>query len=488
MSKVLVPDYFEEFHCKCGDCRHPCCDGWGINIGEHEYFRLLGIACSERLRHKLDDAFVVSENASPESYASIHPNYLEQCPMLDSDGLCLLQKEKGERIQPLICRVYPRAVKKYGSHHEICMSCSCEETVEKLMEQKTPLSLHEIDYRLPFDGMKVYPQNAEKDRIRHSAITMMSNGSIPLVERLGIIGNCVCEEPLKPNDVSRAEAIADVLRLLRLLCRGSRSLEECGRATLDLFDNADGGKVLSLFDSAERHLYRVIPDVEDCAGRMIANHMLYESFPFSPDCESPNGAFVALCTVVALMKLLTVGGMAKSNRISDFVDIVAFSNRFIEHSDFYKGCSRLDHPDGMAVYARFSPMLRKGKRNEKSRINLLGSEWLGHLRQESSFWNGLRFAKEKGQGKTPAFSCACYSCLFVAVLRGFLFQNNQNGGGNDHYGDYDDDDPEVTVGKRRTGSKCFFIFTGCGKGHREDGHHSEDHESGKKNAYNSFHN
>ena len=27
-----VPDYYPNFRCKTGDCRHPCCIGWDIAI------------------------------------------------------------------------------------------------------------------------------------------------------------------------------------------------------------------------------------------------------------------------------------------------------------------------------------------------------------------------------------------------------------------------------------------------------------------------
>lgn len=357
MSRILVPDYFEDFHCKCGDCRYPCCDGWGINVDEHEYFSLLGLACSTRLRHKLDDAFVVSELPTEAAYASIRPNYLGQCPMLDEDGLCLLQKEQGERVLPLICRVYPRAVKKYGDLHEICMSCSCEETVELLLRSTAPLTLHEIDAELPFDGMEVYGKDPEKDRIRHGAIAVMSDPDVPFGHRLGLVGCAVTGDPLLPEG-TRTAALTSLVRLLTMLCGVSRSMHECAASTLAYLGDAQGDELLRRFDAAEAHLHRLLPDAEATAGRIVANHMLYESFPFVPDCESPDTAFAAFCTAVAMLKCVCVCGTADTEDPHVFTDLLAFANRFVEHSDFYRLCSRIEHPRGMETFARFAPIFR----------------------------------------------------------------------------------------------------------------------------------
>lgn len=358
MSKVLVPDYFDIFHCKCGECRRPCCDGWGINVDEHEYFTLIGLACSKRLRHKLDDAFVLQNPATEATYASIRPNYLEQCPMLDEDGLCLLQKEKGEKVMPLICRVYPRAVKKYGDRHEICMSCSCEMTVESLMQSTSPLTLHEAEVDLPFDGLRIYGDEPEKERVRHGVIAAMSDSSVPIGDRLGIIGNFVSGQIFSPEG-TRKEALSTLTRFLSVLCKRSRSIREQGEQALAYL--GEGSDSLDKFDAAEAHLYALVPDLEAYAGRIIANHLLYESFPYVPDCDSADTAFAAFCMAVGILKLLCVCGMAESDNISDLVDIIASANRFTEHSDYYRACSRLAHPAGMDVYAMISPIFYRAK-------------------------------------------------------------------------------------------------------------------------------
>mgnify|MGYP006874698003 CR=1 FL=1 len=36
----VYPDYYKEFKCIAGECRHSCCIGWEIDIDEETYKRM----------------------------------------------------------------------------------------------------------------------------------------------------------------------------------------------------------------------------------------------------------------------------------------------------------------------------------------------------------------------------------------------------------------------------------------------------------------
>ena len=38
----LTPDYYNHFCCKCGDCRHTCCQGLTVNITQDELAKKVG--------------------------------------------------------------------------------------------------------------------------------------------------------------------------------------------------------------------------------------------------------------------------------------------------------------------------------------------------------------------------------------------------------------------------------------------------------------
>ena len=34
--KTVAPDYYRDFHCKAGNCKHTCCAGWEIVLDEDD--------------------------------------------------------------------------------------------------------------------------------------------------------------------------------------------------------------------------------------------------------------------------------------------------------------------------------------------------------------------------------------------------------------------------------------------------------------------
>ena len=83
---MIYADYFDKFKCKCGDCRHVCCGGWGITVSDEEYFRLLGLDCPDGLRYILDCALAPVDDPCPERYAMMKPSYEGKCRLLDETG------------------------------------------------------------------------------------------------------------------------------------------------------------------------------------------------------------------------------------------------------------------------------------------------------------------------------------------------------------------------------------------------------------------
>lgn len=69
----LVPDNYADFHCKCGQCRHTCCDGWAVTFPREDYFRLLSVPCSPELRRKLDTSLHLADDPT----RSATPNFCQ---------------------------------------------------------------------------------------------------------------------------------------------------------------------------------------------------------------------------------------------------------------------------------------------------------------------------------------------------------------------------------------------------------------------------
>ncbi|MBR5970552.1 MAG: flagellin lysine-N-methylase [Lachnospiraceae bacterium] len=110
--------FYDDFKCAKGDCAETCCRGWSILADEEALARyrgekgLLGLRLKLALRGKED----VQLNAGRGT-----------CSFYTRDGLCGLQKARGEDYPPLTCQVYPRRRKHFGPRAEETLDLSCVE-------------------------------------------------------------------------------------------------------------------------------------------------------------------------------------------------------------------------------------------------------------------------------------------------------------------------------------------------------------------------
>lgn len=129
----IIPEGFNDFSCKGGDCRHTCCQVWEIDIDEDtaEYYRQLPGKLGDDLRQAMvrekDGTWHFRLN--PEGY----------CYLLDPDGLCRVIRELGEDALCDICTVHPRFF-TYVYEYILCgTGLCCEKTCEILAALPGPL-------------------------------------------------------------------------------------------------------------------------------------------------------------------------------------------------------------------------------------------------------------------------------------------------------------------------------------------------------------
>ena len=77
----VYPNYYPQFQCTAGACRHSCCIGWEIDIDEASAARYAALpgAFGDRLRQQID-------------WESDPPHFIlgekERSPFLNADTLC----------------------------------------------------------------------------------------------------------------------------------------------------------------------------------------------------------------------------------------------------------------------------------------------------------------------------------------------------------------------------------------------------------------
>lgn len=126
--KTVAPDYYNDFRCIAGRCRHTCCEGWEIGIDEESVPRFL--AEPEIARHISSDG-------------TVHIELLEgeRCPFLREDGLCKMIINYGEDMLCGICRDHPRFRNYWSDRVELGLGLVCEEAGRLILSQKRPLKL-----------------------------------------------------------------------------------------------------------------------------------------------------------------------------------------------------------------------------------------------------------------------------------------------------------------------------------------------------------
>lgn len=363
--EYCVPEYYDGFQCKAGNCRCSCCKGWGISMSMRDYFRLVGMACPEGLRRKLDVALYRLKDATEDRYAQILPDWRGDCPMHLPNGYCQLQCECGEAALPSICRYYPRASRTAFEYACAC-SNSCEAVLEALFRREEPLKFYrrKLAFDTPeesFEGPAWvtvrYPE------VRDLCIETVQDRKTRLPDRLNLLGRRMLL--LHRACLAGEDAVVQALAEARKLCAGRTPPEPSPRALClqlrlsALFEdslsvgeyvrtaverlNPEGGEtlsesipggVVSRCRAAAAHLVAVLPAWENMFEHMLVNHMAYESFPFAHRYESLWDAYVSLCAVYGFVRFLAMGWMADKTEIAPFVDVCAAAFRLIEHSDF----------------------------------------------------------------------------------------------------------------------------------------------------------
>lgn len=131
--REIVPDYYKNFKCVGGSCRHNCCIGWEIDIDGDTaaYYDTVSGEMGCRLQKNIewDDEphFRLGEG--------------ERCPFLNRDNLCDIILNLGEEHICEICTEHPRFHNDLGDRMETGLGLCCEEAGRLILGWKEPVRL-----------------------------------------------------------------------------------------------------------------------------------------------------------------------------------------------------------------------------------------------------------------------------------------------------------------------------------------------------------
>ena len=129
--KLIAPDYYKEFQCIAGACRHTCCIGWEVDIDDESL---------KKFRAHDDILAHIDVEGTPH----FRLDEREKCPFLNGDNLCDMILRHGEDILCQICRDHPRFRSYWADRTEIGLGLVCEEAGRLILGRREPMKLEVI--------------------------------------------------------------------------------------------------------------------------------------------------------------------------------------------------------------------------------------------------------------------------------------------------------------------------------------------------------
>lgn len=374
MAQFYVPEYYDDFRCKCGACRRTCCRGWNITLSMREYYSLRAVQGSEELQRRIAGGLEII-SGDTERYAAFVRTQDGSCPLLRKDGLCALQAECGEEALPSVCRDYPRVVRAdYAC--ELAFSASCEAVTGFLLGSEEPLRIVRREIDLPAPETAGHDEQTMRllRNVRVVCVRVLQDRSLPVADRVAHLiamlhelhayeaagdmrGLCAAAEKLSKHEfpllrVPEADWIhlGAPLALSGAFFQSSPSLsafwpkmtaalhlpQERAEWTEEHFIRAERRYALLKGRFADTH-----PRWQEHWERLMVNYMFYTRLPFSDRLAGFKDEALAFAACYAMTRFAAVTIAGEQADAAVLVDIVAAVMRLIEHSGFDRGCVAL---------------------------------------------------------------------------------------------------------------------------------------------------
>lgn len=115
--KIVAPDFYPDFQCRMGACRHTCCAHWEIDVDAETLVRYRAVEgpFGARLKSGIDAAS-----------GSIRLENGERCPFLNDGGLCEIILHLGKGALCQVCADHPRYRSFFSDRTEVGLGLCCE--------------------------------------------------------------------------------------------------------------------------------------------------------------------------------------------------------------------------------------------------------------------------------------------------------------------------------------------------------------------------
>lgn len=342
-DNFLSPDYYPSFTCKGPLCRHTCCNGLTINMSQQEYFKLVGLSCSDELRQGLDLAIKPLSNPDPYKYAELCHDFFGNCRMLMDNGWCRLQYECGEEVMTYACRYFPRSPRLNISPRVSC-SCGCEKTIEMLIDSESPVFTCNNEFSFELAGEEKKSEivtNNELVLIQKNIFDILQDTDLSIDNKISLIKKYLNGENV--TDVSKTtckdscsintDSLNSLIRIAEFAKGQYYTMSDYCEAFLRLAKGSDV-HVQDALKAGKEKLHAMFPDLDLWICKMFVNDIFYSQFPFMDKDMSMSQAGLLLEYEIKLLQVLLYSNVDNITCKDDLVDLCMYFFRMADFTPF----------------------------------------------------------------------------------------------------------------------------------------------------------
>lgn len=139
---VTEPAFVTRFSCSGSACRDHCCKGWKITLDKTTVKKYLASKDATIRTIAQDHIILLKKNNSHWGEIKL-PSALGNCPYLDEDRLCRVQKTLGAKALSHTCSSFPRAHHTYKNEVRNSLSLACPEVTSRILNDPDAMALGE---------------------------------------------------------------------------------------------------------------------------------------------------------------------------------------------------------------------------------------------------------------------------------------------------------------------------------------------------------
>ena len=310
-------------------------------MSQQEYFKLVGLSCSDELRQGLDLAIKPLSNPDPYKYAELCHDFFGNCRMLMDNGWCRLQYECGEDVMTYACRYFPRSPRLNITPRVSC-SCGCEKTIEMLMESedriKTTSGLYSFDLAGEEKKSEAYTKD-ELEKMQNCLFDILQNKELSLDTKIADIKDFLESNKSKEisglrsqeNDHAKSIDIIKLKKIAEFVKDQYYTMSDYCDAFLKTAQSDDPSA--ALVEGCDK-LHSLFPDLDMWICKMFVNDIFYTQFPYIGEEMSMTQAGTLFECEIRFLQMLLYSNAEHISSKDDLVDLCMYFFRMADFTPF----------------------------------------------------------------------------------------------------------------------------------------------------------